>query len=465
MQTNKLLIFLKRLSEQEIKEFKISYMNKLYDKTSVPNRLLNYLHKYYPNFSSDKLDAEKIHKSVFKNDTFNRNDVINAFSDLRKELKRFLIWNSKEDYAFEKDTILLQVYEKYNLKNHFDLQLKSMNRRVDKESEDIWKWYKKMRIAHENYFDPKKEQVNLSEESLMEAMKNLDKFYAISKLKYACELENRNQVLQNKLPEIKLLKELVNESNDQDSILHQCFFLSYQLLQQRDENTYSDLKNIVLKNIKIFSKENQHIFLTYLINHHSYRMRNKLLLSRIDFFELYKFGVTYEIFIVNGVFNVSHFNNIVGLACTLKELKWLKNFLKNWSPKLNEEIREQTELMSQVSILFAGGEFEKIIKLTRTIEFKGINNKLRYRCVQIASSYELDDYSSQDVIDLCTACENFARKNTEIGENMKLGLLNFTKFVKKLSKFSPQKEKIKTELKKGEFIYFEDWLKEKISEL
>ena len=462
MQKNKLLLFLGKLSEQEIKEFKISYMNKLYDKTSVPNRLLNYLIKYHPSFSSEKLDAEKIHKSVFKNDTYNRNDVINAFSDLRKELKRFLIWNSKEDYPFEKDAILLQLYEKYNLKTHFDLQLKSMNKKVDKESENIWKWYKKMKIAHEYYFDPKKEQINLSEASLLEAMENLDKFYAISKLKYTCELHNRNQVLQNKIPEIKLLRELVNESNAEDSVLHQCFFLSYQLLQKRDENTYSDLKNIVLNNIKTFSRENQHIFLTYLINHHSYRLKNGLLLSRPDFFELYQFGVTYEIFIVDGVFDVSHFNNIVGLACTLKELKWLKEFMKTWSPKLNEDIREQTELMSQVSMLFAGGEFEKIIELTRTIDFKGVNNKLRYRCVQIASSYELDNYSSQDVIDLCTACENFARKNTEIGAYMKIGLLNFTKFVKKLSQFSPQKEKIKAELEKGEFIYFEDWLREKV---
>ncbi len=118
--------------------------------------------------------------------------------------------------------------------------------------------------------------------------------------------------------------------------------------------------------------------------------------------------------------------------------------------------------MSKVSLLFAGGEFEQIIELTRTIEFKGLNNKLRFRCIQIASSYELDSYSSQDIIDLCIASENFARRNTEIGEYMKLGLLNFTKYVKKLSGFSPQKEKIKAELEKGEFIYFGDWLREKV---
>lgn len=447
-----------------MKEFKISYMNKLYDKTSVPNRLLNYLHKYHPNFSSEKLDAEKIHKSVFKNDTYNRNDVINAFSDLRKELKRFLIWNSKEDFPFEKDTILLQQYEKYNLKTHFDLLLKSMNKRVDKESEDIWKWSKKMKLAHEDYFDPKKDQVNFSEESLLEAMENLDKFYAISKLKYACELQNRNQVLQNKLPEIKLLKELINQSNNEDSELHQCFFLAYQLFQKRDEKTYLDLKNVVIKNIKKISSENQHIFLTYLINHHSYRIKNGLLLSRSELFgllELYQFGVAYEIFIVDGVFDVSHFNNIVGLAASLKELKWLKEFIKTWSPKLNEDFREQTKLISEVSILFAAGQFDKIIELTRTIEFKGVNNKLRFRCMQIASSYEMN-YAPQDVINLCTACENFARKNTEIGANMRQGLLNFTKIVKRLVAFPPQKEKIKADLEKGEFIYFKDWLKEKV---
>merc|ERR1712127_963375 len=145
--------------------------------------------------------------------------------------------------------------------------------------------------------------------SLLEAMENLDKFYAISKLKYACELKNRNQVLQNKLPEIKLLKELVKESNVEDSVLHQCFFLAYQLFQKRDEKTYLDLKNIITKNIKNISSENQHIFLTYLINHHSCRIKNGLLLSRSELFELlelYQFGIAYEMFTVDGVFDVSH---------------------------------------------------------------------------------------------------------------------------------------------------------------
>lgn len=460
MQKNKLLKFLEKLSPQEIKDFKISYMNKLYDKKSVPNRLLNYLYKYYPDFSSDKLDAEKIHKYVFKDKAYNRNDVLNAFSDLRKELKRFLIWNSKDDFTFEKESILLQLFERYNLNNHFDVLLNSMNNKVEKEKEDIWKWSKKMRLAHENYFDPKKIQINLNEEFLLKAMDNLDRFYFTSKLKYACELQNRNQILQNELPNIKLLEALVNEAKNDKSLLLRAFFLAHQLFQSRDENIYAELKDTVTENFNTFSKENQHIFLTYLINHHNYRKKNGLPASRSELLDLFKFGVKHEIFIVDGVFDVNHFNNIVDLGCKQKELIWTESFIKKYSPKLKDDIRLQTESISEISLLFAKGYFEKVIELIRTSEFNGIHNKLRFRCMQIISYFELDFYSPQDVMDLCVACENFARKNTKIGEDMKQALLKFTRNVKRLVNNSPHK--VKTELERGGVIYFEDWLKEKV---
>jgi len=454
-----LIPFLSKLSEQEIKEFRISYMNKLY-RNSTKSRLLNYLQKYHPHFPKEKLDAEKIHQRIFKNNSYNRDNVINAFSDLRKELRRFLIWKYQEDFPFERNIMLLQLYEKHNLKSHFNLQLKSMKTEVEKEKMNTWKEYKKMRIAHEYYFDPQKIQINLSADSLKEANDSLDKFYFISKLKYACELQNRNQVLQKGFPKIKFLDKITHEPKEAFSVLYQCFFLNYKLLQERDEAVYLELKKLVFENIKNFSRRNQHIFLTYLINHNSYKKRLGLSFSKKELFELYQFGVTYEIFIVDGVFNDSHFNNIVNLACKLKELKWLDQFIKRWSTLLKEDIKEHTILLSKAFICFEKKEYEKVIRLIGSIEFKGVHNKIRFRCLQIAGEFEINE-DHQYVIHLCTLCEKFAKRNNEIGTTMKQGLFNFAKIVKKIISFPNQKNKINTEFKKGEFIYFEDWLKEK----
>ncbi len=460
LQDNKLIIFLGKLSEQEIKEFRNSYMNKLH-KGSIPSRLLNYLQKHHPLFPKKKMESKKIHNAIFKNTSYNHNRVINAISSLRKELKRYLIWKHQDDFPFEKDVMLLQLYERYKLKTHFDLQLKSMEEDINEIKLDIWTSLKKMRVAHEKYFDPKKEQISLNDGSLSTAMKNLDHFFTVSKLKYACELLNRNQILQDELPEIEFIEEIKGSYIENQSALCKCFLLAYQLFQERKEDTYQDLKKTVEEHISTFSKENQHIFLTYLINHHSYRKKNGLSISRVELFDIYKYGVEYERFIVDGVFDVNHFNNIVDLGCKQKDLNWLKDFIEKYSPKLKEDIRNHTFIISKAFIHFEKQEFEKVIELIGRSEFKGIHNKLRYRFLQIAAKFENDE-PTEHIVSLCNSGEAFAKRSSEMGDNMKQGLANFLKIVKMLLSSKSQKEKIITKFEKGEFIYFEDWLKKKV---
>ena len=464
MQNNKLIKFLKKLDEQEIKEFKTSYMDRLHSKNSIPNLLLKYLQKHHPEFPKEKLQPEKVYKIIFKDSNFSQDKINKAISDLRGELKLYLIRKYQDEFPFERDLILLQLYEKYNLKPHFDLHLKSMLRDVKKEKLHAGKWLKKMRIAHEGYFDPKKEQIDQSDEFLIEANENLDQFYALSKLQYACELHNRSQVIQGKTSNINFTELISNPSIQNYSPLHKSFFLAYQLFLNRSEQIYLELKKTVFKNIRDFSLENQHILLTYLINHNSYKKKKGLPFSRKELFEIYQFGINSEMFIKDGIFNSSHFNNIVDLGCKQKELKWLEHFIERWSIYLAEEIRDPTIQISKAFIHFEKKEFGKVTDILNKHNFKGVHNKLRFRFLEIAAKYELGE-KREHIISLCQTSKKFARRSSELGNIMGEGLYNFSKFVEKLLSPKLQVEKIKAEFEKKEFIYFEDWLKEKVSQI
>ncbi|MGK0366062.1 MAG: hypothetical protein ACI85O_003133 [Saprospiraceae bacterium] len=141
--------------------------------------MLNYLQKYHPTFSKEKLEAQKIHKSIFKETPYKKENIINAISLLRAELKKYLIWKYQDNFPFKKDMIMLQLFKKYNLKPQFDHHLKSMSQEVDNEKLNIWTPLKKMRIEHESYFDPKQEQLIMKDTSLLNAIKNLDEFYIL----------------------------------------------------------------------------------------------------------------------------------------------------------------------------------------------------------------------------------------------------------------------------------------------
>lgn len=462
MHNNKLLKLLAQLSAKEIKEFH-SYVKRLFPNNSALNRLLEYLKKAHPDFSKDKLDSRKAHSYVFKEVEFKQQNINNAISDVRKELKRFLVWRYQEEFPYERDFLLLQLYKKLKAEKHFDQQLVTTMKGVEKQRNDIWYWLKKMRIAHEYYYDPKKEQINVEGQKLEAIMVNLDLFYTAAKLKYASEFYNRNALLKKTPPNLIFLEEVMNK-NWESSLLHYCFQLVIQLLQTRKNEIYFKLKKIIIDNLGHFSAENLNTFFSYLINHHAYLNKGGAEINVEELLELYKYGIECRAFVVNGVFNVSHYNNIVDLACKLKEFDWLEEFNKNCSCHLPESISESTFRLSSAFILFAQEEYGEVISILLSTYPKGIHNEVRYRCLEIASNYEKHGGADR-VIQLCLACEQFTRRNKKMNSQMQRKLLNFTKIVKKLcrGKVEISKEELWDDLAQYEGVYFGSWVTQKIS--
>jgi len=97
---------------------------------------------------------------------------------------------------------LLTAYKRYKLDDFFYQQLQGLEQNIDKAKQDSAQlWLTKMQLAHEHYYYPSTDRMTKAPPSIYQAMDYLDVFYAISKLRYACEYFNRKNILNLEIPE------------------------------------------------------------------------------------------------------------------------------------------------------------------------------------------------------------------------------------------------------------------------
>ena len=466
MQKNKFVKFLSKLSKNEIKAFS-KHLASIHTEKHVLFRLLEHIKKYHPSFDSKKMKSEEVFYKIYGAKPFNGKLLLTQVSKLRAELKRFLIWNHQEDFSYESNFILLKLYKKYGLKDEVEKQLAKMKKHNEEEKrKDLWYWQRKMRLAHEHYHYIATERINNSVVQIHEAMDSLDLFYAVAKLQYSSEYYNRENVFKQATPKIKFLEELNQTKWDNSFLLHHCYQLALSMIRERSESSFYALKKIVFEQSTDFHKNDRFALITYLLNHFSASIRqgNYSLVDQV--FELYKYGIDDELFIVDGHFEYNHFENIINIACKLEAFEWVEQFFKRWKDTLNDDKREDVILLSESFIWFKKKEFDKIISVfsLHKNRFKSLYHRAKFYVLNIAASVETN-IDAERIVYKCRALERNVRDDKLMSKAMEKALLNFSKLVRALSDYKPDKRKLENMMQEFGDLHFRFWLEEKIEML
>lgn len=464
MHRNDLFLLLSKLSKKEVKDFDL-FLKRNTTKTSIPNRLLTYIRKHHPDFSPNKVTFEKAHAFVFKTIPFNKISILNAISDIRKELKRYLVYRFQDDFSTERDFILLQFYRERALSKHFEKQLGTIHTELKKtKKQEASHWLQEMQLAHERYYHINTDRVKNYRAEIFNAMDNLDLFYTAMKLKYSSEVYNGYQILKESEPNIRLLPEIEQSDWYSHSRFHHCYKIVLQMVRERDESLFHRLKNIVFEEGNYFSKKDLYILITYLLNHTSYEIRK----GKDDFveesFELVKFAVDQQVFIINDVFDPIHFLNIIDIAGRLQQLEWAKEFVQKWSNKLEPSTKAYYTLFYQALIEFRMENFEACSDLLAIAGLKEPQTEIRGKWLEIASHYEINS-PENFILNQCTAFEKFIRRNQLLHDKRKKGALLSIRIMRMLLKIDPDKNKMIEMLNNADDFHYKGWLLQKVEAL
>ncbi|MFT4760617.1 MAG: hypothetical protein ACI9XO_003288 [Paraglaciecola sp.] len=404
------------------------------------------------------------YKRIFKAEKFNKTKLSNAISDLRGRLKEFLLWQYLQKPSLDKD-FLLKILQQQSFDGLAQKQLKNIATNLHNiRQPDLWFWEQLLRLAHEKYFNNHSEKIAFQTPQIEGIMTKLDDFYALAKLRYSCELYQRQQILNEPVSDIRFLEKILEQDFSKTSIAHQCYQAALPVIQQKAEAGYYLLKQLVLGHLEQLHLRDQHILVTYLTNFAAHKIRkgNRHFIREI--FDIYQQGLQFEFFSVNGVFNDMHFGNILDVACSLQEYEWAEQFIKDWGGKLTDLHRAEIITFSNAFILYEKQEFSTALDLLRTTFKKNIFYIAKAKRLELVCLFELD-YEDVFLLSMSRAFEQLLRCNGLISEALRKSLLNFNKFFRLLLSPHQNKTQLLEKLNQTEFIMYKQWLIAKILEL
>lgn len=406
-------------------------------------------------------EEKRFSSSVSKN-----KKIQNDLSDLKKWLLEFLTVQEVKSNSLNAQFLILDTLHKRQLKSVFMQKSKQLSKTLTEHpSPDIWMMLRKLRLAHIHYFELEIDPLQDYQAELHQLLDSLDSFYISAKLKYTAELQSRAYILQENYNP-RLLAEILNIvelKNSLDPTIKRFYLPLLNLVKDKSETAYKELKVFLTKNQTHESKEKLSVLL-YLLNFAINQIRQGNEIYKNEYFELNEIGITQSLFIAAGYMSTEVFTNAVNLACLFQKYDWAKRFIDDWSKHLEPKTKMVTVNLALARIYFDLKNFNEANSLLLEITaYKNISINVNVRLLLARTYYELKQPDKLQI----SYCENlylYVYRSKIIGLDMKKSILNFIKILRSLIMVKSKKQLVK-ELESLEHpIICYDWLKAKIDE-
>lgn len=466
MNDTDLLILLKELSQKEVSNFS-RYLKKQIETETIVFRLFQFIRKYHPDFPVEKLSYKKAQVYVFADQPIHAKAVSNAISKIKSHLEDYLIKQYLNNQKYERENILLQVYQGYQVTKLVKKQFRAMFKmlgQIKQKSHGFW--LRSMFLNYAYYSDTGTDQRSPEASACINSsMNNLDYFYAGLKWKLSSEVYNGVQTSDDKKLEILLVSEIEKLKCYQNSDYHHFYRLAMRLNKEKEQAIYYQLKEDFFKNNQTIAVEDQFSILTYLLNYNASVVRKGAKDVGQENFELLKFGFEQGLFTFQGFLYSDHFLNMIGVAVDIGAVDWANRFIEQWSITIAPVTRQYYKRLGKAILYFRTQQFDQCLALLENFPNDNSQDELRERWLYIAVKYELDKNGVDHILYQINFFEKFLDKNKSIKKTTKQAVRSSLKIIKELLKVNPSKQKILEILQSDQSFHYKKWLQQKAEAL
>lgn len=262
-------------------------------------------------------------------------------------------------------------------------------------------------------------------------MEALDQYYWLSKLKLACEMASRSQVItQTYQPgNIDLALQKFLHAEFPNRALHN-YALCYNLLTIKNENDFFQLKENLHVDREIFPEPEIRRLYNYLLNF----CINKVNSGRSDFYReilnIYQALLASGLALSHGFISEWTFKNIVTTAIRLKEYSWTEEFIALFEKHLPANDKENAVAYNMATLYLAKREYKKSLQSLIGVEFTDPTYFIGARLIQLKSYYELSEFEA--LLSLLDAFKKYISRNKKLSPFRKQANANFLQMAKKL---------------------------------
>lgn len=463
MQDLKFFTLLRTLRNKEELESFHRYLKQMHGNERIALALFGYLRKFYPDYRDDKkLEIAYAYRKVFKSEIGeNRKKIHNTLSDLHIWLKDFLISEKTAADSSERKLTWLAILQERGLRTEFSRQSSQLRDEVNAIHRKTPVDY--MKAVAVNFFIHCHLERSVLNQEQEEVETDLDLFYALAKIKLACEKANYKN-LRPETAEPERLPPDFGSFSPKEMAKHPLLLLYrevYQLIAAKQDNSFDRLENMLPEHADAIDPLELNLILRYLHNYAAAQIRNGMEGYWKRIHHLNKFSLERDSFDLKRVITGAQFNNIVSAACYAKDVAWASAFVRSHTLFLPAEVRDEAALLAEATILFEKKNFNKVLDMLEEKDFRDTSDFIRSKALLIKTYYELD---REDILDKCHAFDTFLYRHLKPETEAVKGALNFSKILKSLVRRKMDKTRILEEIRTTKPLYFISWLLEKANE-
>ena len=435
MDNSRLVRLLHTLSAKEGRALRRYVASPFFNRNERLLVLLDWLMARLPEPGDDKA---AVHQALFGGEApFDEQPLYDHFSALLRLVEGFLTWQAGQAQAFEGAHHLAQAIlerDDSQFPRYHQQLLRVLEKQPHRDSHYFFQRYQ-AHLQADAFFG--RQQRRTFDQNLSGLEAALDTFYLASKLQHACEMLNRNNII-NSTYQPRMMEPLEAALADpthpyrQVPVVNIYFHIYLTLTRPEDESHYEALVRQLDAHAGDFPRAEAYTMYSYALNYCT-RQVNQGQAGYLDkIFRLFRQLLAKDILIEAGYLAHWHVKNIVTVGLRLREYAWVRSFLEEYRERIHPEQRAHVYHFYLATYYYEQRQYPEALRELQQVVFTDVYYDLGARSMLLKIYYESGEYEALDYH--IRAFQTYLRRNKDISAGHRRIHRNLIRFVRKLRK-------------------------------
>lgn len=294
--------------------------------------------------------------------------------------------------------------------------------------------------------------------------------FVIEILRHACTAltyQNLNKKNQFNIPFLPQVLEQIELGTYQEIISVQFYYYSYKSLTEPNQAShYQQLKKLLFEHYQALESSEIKNIHVIALNFCIKQLNNGDEKYVQEVFDLFKYGLDYNILIKNNVLSRFTYKNIITAALRLKEINWTSQFLEQYTPYLHTKYQKNYHHFASAKLLYTKGDYDETMHLLLQVEYDDLFLNLDAKMILLKIYYE---QGSTDALEALLHSFYIYLQRKEIMGYHQSNYKNNIKFTRKLLHLATYDkeslEKLRQQIEQASPLTEKFWLLQQIHKL
>jgi hypothetical protein len=433
MEHSKLIELLRVFDSEALRRFDAFVRSPYFNRNEAAVAMWGYLFSCAPRWDGPALSKARVFAATYPGRPYNYGLLNHTMNHLLKLAERFIAIQGFEEDEAQAAWRQLKALSKLRLDKHFQFVRSRMEVKLD-EPQAQGSDYFYYRYAFNELFS----DVNAGrgggeyDECLQRASDFFDCYYFLNKLKFACEMLNRQKIFSVDYA-LSFDREVADfiVARTHKPVLVDMYAHVYRLLSDQDtEGDFERLLGLLKDHGQCIDREEMRRIYLYAINHSVRNLRKgdpRYITLALD---LYLEGIKRGALLENNYITPSTFTNVVKLALMEERFSWIDGFIEKFADSLPPEFQEDALHYNLAEVYYQKKDYPKVLEYLGKLQFSHIQYHLGSRVILLKTYYALDERES--LLSLLASFTNYLRRHRKIGLPLKRTYLHFCMMLHKI---------------------------------